>query len=52
MDLDILIDSKMAELEIAKGCDMETYREIQLELLDLLMAHYFKGVKPHYKGGA
>tara|TARA_Y100000385_G_scaffold9582_1_gene9994 strand:+ start:1354 stop:1491 length:138 start_codon:yes stop_codon:yes gene_type:complete len=43
MNLDILIDSKLSELEIAKGVDMETFYKIQSELLDLLLAHYLKG---------
>ena len=43
MDLDILIDSKQSELEIAKGVDMETYYKIQAELLDLLLAYYEGG---------
>jgi hypothetical protein len=43
MDLDILIDSKQSELEIAKGVDMETYYKIQSELLDLLLAYYEGG---------
>ena len=36
MDLDILIDSKQSELEIAKGVDMETYYKIKKELEELL----------------
>tara|TARA_R100001463_G_scaffold51199_1_gene101762 strand:+ start:270 stop:404 length:135 start_codon:yes stop_codon:yes gene_type:complete len=43
MDLDILIDSKLAELEIAKGVDMETYQRIQKELIDLLLTFYHRG---------
>jgi len=36
MDLDILIESKQSELEIAKGVDMETYYKIKKELEELL----------------
>ena len=43
MDLDILIESKQSELEIAKWVDMETYYKIQSELLDLLLAYYEGG---------
>jgi len=43
MDIHILIDSKISELEIAKGVDMETYQRIQKELIDLLLAYYHRG---------
>jgi len=36
MDLDILIESKQSEQEIAKGVDMETYYKIKKELEELL----------------
>lgn len=36
MDLDILIDSKQSELEIAKGGCIEKYNQIKKELEELL----------------
>ena len=42
---DIMIESKLAELELSKGSPIEIHEKIKEELFNLLLAFYYEGGK-------
>ena len=44
-DMDMLMESKLAELELSKGSPIEIHEKIKEELFNLLLAFYYEGGK-------
>ena len=45
MDMEMMIESKLAELELSKGSPIEIHERIKEELFNLLLAFYYEGGK-------
>tara|TARA_S200000501_G_scaffold84143_1_gene76683 strand:+ start:2082 stop:2258 length:177 start_codon:yes stop_codon:yes gene_type:complete len=45
INMEMMIESKLAELELSKGSPIEIHEKIKEELFNLLLAFYYEGGK-------